>query len=205
MASGQAADDLTLAFLQIEGANDVVPRLAIRPPSDKTREVADIFSDFDGLLAGAIPYDFDVEDGDIDFHVLTQGKDHEGLRFYEPGESCWYDLDDRRAYLQARAPDGRKVPSDFTWARWKRLLGAFEWCCAYCGSQDELEQDHIIPIVNGGTDLMANLLPACHACNQEKAHKSLVEWFRQRGKAFENAALERIGEGFVKYGRRKRL
>lgn len=58
--------------------------------------------------------------------------------------------------------------------------------CAYCGcelSLSDMQVDHLVPLYNGGTDDMANYLPACRSCNHYKSTLGL-EKFR--------AALERM-------------
>lgn len=49
--------------------------------------------------------------------------------------------------------------------------------CAYCGATPEdgakLVVDHILPVVEGGTNSMDNLVTACHPCNAGKAHRIL--------------------------------
>lgn len=48
--------------------------------------------------------------------------------------------------------------------------------CKYCGKtppEVTLEADHIIPVVEGGTDDMNNLITACFACNRGKSKISL--------------------------------
>lgn len=41
--------------------------------------------------------------------------------------------------------------------------------CAYCGSPDNLQVDHIIPVARGGCGEEHNLQPLCRPCNQRKA------------------------------------
>jgi hypothetical protein len=45
--------------------------------------------------------------------------------------------------------------------------------CFYCGSTENLQIDHIIPIKLGGTGLLINLVTACKACNFDKGTKLL--------------------------------
>lgn len=44
--------------------------------------------------------------------------------------------------------------------------------CAYCGCDLEykdMQGDHMIPLYNGGTDTIDNMLPACRSCNHYKS------------------------------------
>ena len=50
--------------------------------------------------------------------------------------------------------------------------------CQYCGSKEELEVDHIIPISKGGTNENDNLITACHRCNTSKSDKDLEEFIK---------------------------
>lgn len=45
--------------------------------------------------------------------------------------------------------------------------------CAECGSDQFLTPDHIVPLKNGGTNLIDNIQPLCFFCNSRKAHRSL--------------------------------
>lgn len=48
--------------------------------------------------------------------------------------------------------------------------------CRYCGAQPPdvvLVVDHVVPVVEGGTSDIANLMTACEACNQGKGGRSL--------------------------------
>lgn len=47
--------------------------------------------------------------------------------------------------------------------------------CYYCGSEADTI-DHRIPICRGGTNLPANLVPACRSCNSRKRHRTEGEW-----------------------------
>lgn len=45
-------------------------------------------------------------------------------------------------------------------------------CCVYCGSQNNLCIDHILPTQLGGNDDLDNLATACKACNSGKAGRT---------------------------------
>lgn len=48
--------------------------------------------------------------------------------------------------------------------------------CIYCGSNDGIQADHIIPIIRGGVNSIGNLVPACYKCNPSKGTKTIMEW-----------------------------
>jgi HNH endonuclease len=54
------------------------------------------------------------------------------------------------------------------------LRQRYNFCCGYCGVSErevgaELTVDHFRPERHGGTDEVANLVYACHACNEFKS------------------------------------
>lgn len=48
--------------------------------------------------------------------------------------------------------------------------------CQYCGSKEDLEIDHIIPLSQGGNNEDSNLITACHRCNSLKGDKKLKDF-----------------------------
>ena len=52
--------------------------------------------------------------------------------------------------------------------------------CVYCGDPAD-HIDHVRPIVYGGTNDLANLVPACRACNASKSGELLTNWFLYAG------------------------
>lgn len=44
--------------------------------------------------------------------------------------------------------------------------------CAYCGSDDNLTIDHVIPKSRGGKTTWENVITACHICNNKKDNKT---------------------------------
>jgi len=49
--------------------------------------------------------------------------------------------------------------------------------CAYCGSEENLTIDHVIPRSKGGMDKSKNMVCCCESCNQDKAHTPWKEWY----------------------------
>lgn len=50
------------------------------------------------------------------------------------------------------------------------------WACVYCGSDQNLTIDHIIPVTDRGSDSPKNLATACQSCNASKG-----DWSESNG------------------------
>lgn len=64
----------------------------------------------------------------------------------------------------ATPPGRRHVPRELRLAVWQRDGGR----CTTCGSEFDLQYDHVIPVALGGATSEANLQLLCGACNQRK-------------------------------------
>jgi 5-methylcytosine-specific restriction endonuclease McrA len=62
----------------------------------------------------------------------------------------------------------------------KHIKDSWENKCAYCGSEDNLTIDHIIPQSKGGADFTKNVVCCCHNCNQSKGHEHWKLWYVQQ-------------------------
>ena len=60
---------------------------------------------------------------------------------------------------------GRGIPQDVKDRVWRRDDGK----CVVCGSQTNLEFDHIIPFVKGGASTYRNVQLLCETCNRQKS------------------------------------
>ncbi|OGF58754.1 MAG: hypothetical protein A2Y62_09585 [Candidatus Fischerbacteria bacterium RBG_13_37_8] len=61
----------------------------------------------------------------------------------------------------------RRIPKHVQHEVWQRDQA----CCVECGSKENLEFDHIIPLSKGGSDTVRNLQLLCEKCNRKKHAK----------------------------------
>lgn len=73
-----------------------------------------------------------------------------------------------------------RVVNDLTEAEWAALRSAWGGC-AYCGAVDgALQRDCVLPISRGGRYTLANVVPACRACNASKCNEEVTTWLRRK-------------------------
>lgn len=58
----------------------------------------------------------------------------------------------------------------------KEMLKLKAQPCFYCGSNQNIEIDHRVPISRGGSHSIGNLVSACRKCNRSKNSKFITEW-----------------------------
>lgn len=62
-----------------------------------------------------------------------------------------------------------KLGEHFSKKEWKELCEKYNNTCLKCrGKNLELSPDHIVPLINGGTNTIDNIQPLCRKCNREK-------------------------------------
>jgi hypothetical protein len=106
--------------------------------------------------------------------------------WYDPGfvtcRRCRFDADPNKYREQWRRRRVRKLgaPGRHTTKEWEALKNRYGGLCAYCATAPGTTRDHVIPLVKGGSDYAANILPACETCNSSKHDAFLAEWrYRQ--------------------------
>jgi len=78
---------------------------------------------------------------------------------------------------QARAKC--RLKGHHTEEQFHEKLKYYGYTCRYCGvdlTAETSTKDHVIPICQGGTDWIANIVPACSCCNSKKGTKTLTEF-----------------------------
>lgn len=71
----------------------------------------------------------------------------------------------------------KSLPHTLTPQEWEDIKAEYGYSCAYCGKgwyelDSVLEQDHVIPVSQGGGYTKDNIVPACRSCNRSKAYKT---------------------------------
>ena len=99
-----------------------------------------------------------------------------------------------RRYRQERKHRIKSLKYTLTKSQWECTLKNFNHQCAYCGSTESLEQEHVIPVSRGGHYTPDNIIPACRSCNASKNNKIMQDWFTQH----ENYSVERMAN-ILKY------
>ncbi len=84
---------------------------------------------------------------------------------------AWVKANPERRRLKFKRSKARRrgAAGHFTRQQWQARLTYYGNCCAYCGvSLAKPTIDHIIPVVDGGSNWASNLVPACSTCNCRK-------------------------------------
>lgn len=64
----------------------------------------------------------------------------------------------------------------------KKQIVSTEKSCEYCGKQNDLSWDHLIPQSKDGPDIVENLVLCCKSCNSSKGNRGLYAWFGLKNK-----------------------
>ncbi|EFH81303.1 RNA-guided endonuclease IscB [Ktedonobacter racemifer] len=98
------------------------------------------------------------------------------------------------ALLQTPSLEGVDYQRGTLWGTEVRqyLLAKWEHRCAYCQATGvPLEIDHVVPQSRGGSDRIANLVIACHTCNQCKADQTLEAFLADRPEVLARVQAQR--------------
>ena len=80
----------------------------------------------------------------------------------------------------------RSVEGTITQEQFNECLNFFDNVCAYSGEEfgndavDALTMDHVIPLNNGGTNYIWNIIPAKRTFNSSKGTKEMLSWYQEQ-------------------------
>lgn len=99
-------------------------------------------------------------------YILNREKYRERSRVYNKENREKLNLKLKKYRAQKKINGGSHTEKE-----WQGLLDNIGRMCARCGSLDNIEKDHIIPISKGGSNSIDNLQPLCRSCNARKNAK----------------------------------
>lgn len=79
---------------------------------------------------------------------------------------------------RARKKQAHRV--NFTVEQKQEHYNKFNNSCAYCNTQTTLTPDHFLPLSQGGSDVLGNIVPACLRCNISKNDSDPREWYKRQ-------------------------
>lgn len=104
----------------------------------------------------------------------------------------------RKRKAQERGSRTVMLSTDQLWRRWVE----FDHRCAYCGTDGDLQVEHVIPISKGGEHHLGNIVPACQSCNFSKGKADAEPWYRSQSYFDEtrwNKIVQALAKGQPKY------
>jgi len=107
----------------------------------------------------------------------------------------------KKRNAQQRIARKRELLSTFTAKQWESCLLHFNQSCAYCGSKEDIHQEHFVPVSKGGEYTIKNIIPACEYCNTRKNDKSFFDWYAEQ--TYYNERREKKILKYLGYSQRK--
>ncbi len=120
------------------------------------------------------PFEDKCESCDYSFTFIYRKRTERYIEAWVAGDKAEYIYYDGIKLTRPRAPfkgehiSGAKrqpIPQDVKDKVWNRDEGK----CTQCGSNENLEFDHIIPVSKGGANTYRNIQLLCEVCNREKS------------------------------------
>lgn len=122
-------------------------------------------------LLGQFGYVHDDFSDDLN-QMVMQALEEIGIKVYESDievdiDSSYDEISNHNETKLSNGAGNRKISSKTKREVWRRDEGK----CSNCGSRENLEYDHIIPVSKGGSNTARNVELLCQKCNREKSNK----------------------------------
>jgi len=88
-------------------------------------------------------------------------------------------IDDFHVFDRFQALKSGEITLAGQMAEWAEELPQ---ACAFCGSQSDLQADHLIPLNREGSDEPDNRVTACAPCVKDRADRGIYEWLGPKKK-----------------------
>lgn len=89
---------------------------------------------------------------------------------------------EQRAQHVLRRVREKTARGSFTGEQWNLLCAKYGNICLCCGQRKPLTVDHIVPLSQGGDNMIGNIQPLCSDCNTRKSTKIID--YRQRSRVY---------------------
>jgi 5-methylcytosine-specific restriction endonuclease McrA len=101
---------------------------------------------------------------------------HQWRYAMEPGFRLYHRAKSKQRKARERGSRTVMLSPDQLWRRWVE----FDHRCAYCGTEGDMQVEHVIAISKGGEHHLGNIVPACQRCNFSKGSAPAEQWYRQQ-------------------------
>lgn len=86
----------------------------------------------------------------------------------------------REKSKRRKAQDRGQTPIQVPVSALRQRFNEFNNCCAYCGTDGDMQIEHVVPISKNGAHDIGNIVPACMSCNFSKRSKDMEDWYKNQ-------------------------
>lgn len=83
----------------------------------------------------------------------------------------------REKSKRRKAQDCGQTPMQIPVSALRQRFINFNNCCAYCGTDGDMQIEHVVPISKNGAHDIGNIVPSCMSCNLSKRSQDMEKWY----------------------------